>query len=203
MNLQFYNPPRDKTVWVTSDTHYGHTNICRGTSKWDDKSGCRNFESLDIMNQTLVDNINRLVQPQDILLFQGDWSFGGKHNIKLFRDQINCREIAYVCLGNHDHHIQNKREFQKLFSHVGWYNEFRWYKRLVCQSHFPMDSWHKIGRGSVHLFAHCHGTHKNPTGRRIDIGVDCHHMKPILLDNAIQLCLNKDVISYDHHQGQE
>jgi len=25
---------KEKKVWITSDTHYGHTNICRGVTNW-------------------------------------------------------------------------------------------------------------------------------------------------------------------------
>ena len=32
-------------IWITSDTHYWHKNICLGSSVWQDKSECRDFNS--------------------------------------------------------------------------------------------------------------------------------------------------------------
>lgn len=49
-------------TWITSDTHYNHTNICRGVSTWEDGRGTRDFQTLEEMNSTLVHNINSKVQ---------------------------------------------------------------------------------------------------------------------------------------------
>ena len=99
--------PSNKQVWFTSDTHFGHTNICLGTSTWENKeSKCRNFNSLEEMNNHIVANINDCVGENDILIHLGDWSFGGIENVWNFRKQIKCKNI-YLVLGNHDHHIRN------------------------------------------------------------------------------------------------
>ena len=57
----------DRKVWITSDTHYNHTNICRATTKWRTPDGkvpiaqTRDFETLDKMNDTIVNNINEKI----------------------------------------------------------------------------------------------------------------------------------------------
>ena len=39
-------------LWFTSDTHYNHTNICRGTTKWiDADSVTRDFDSLESLDE--------------------------------------------------------------------------------------------------------------------------------------------------------
>ena len=49
-------------LWFTSDTHYNHTNICRGVTNWRCADGSipvdqtRDFKSLEQMNSTIVDN---------------------------------------------------------------------------------------------------------------------------------------------------
>lgn len=97
----------NKQVWITSDTHHGHKNICLATSEWDDKElKCRAFNSIEEMNEMIVSNINKYVKEDDILIHLGDWSFGGIENIWNFRKQIKCKNI-YLVLGNHDHHIRN------------------------------------------------------------------------------------------------
>jgi calcineurin-like phosphoesterase family protein len=95
---------KGQQLFFTSDTHFNHTNICQGVSKWADERTCRPFQSLEQMNKQLVDNINSVVGEDDILFHLGDWSFGGKEQIWEFRKQIRCKNI-HLILGNHDHHI--------------------------------------------------------------------------------------------------
>ena len=80
-------------VWIFSDQHYNHKNICRGITNWrtkDDEvpiSQTRDFDTLDKMNAAIVNNINETVMQDDILICLGDWSFGGFENIKIFTRQ--------------------------------------------------------------------------------------------------------------------
>jgi len=98
---------KDQQVFVTSDTHYNHKNICKGVSEWDisrQNNSVRDFKDLYQMNSTIVNNINAVVGEDDILIHFGDWSFGGIEQIWEFRKQIICKNI-YLIFGNHDHHI--------------------------------------------------------------------------------------------------
>lgn len=55
--------PYETNVWITSDTHYHHKNICRATTEWRTDSGeipisqTRDFPSIERMNSTIVDRI--------------------------------------------------------------------------------------------------------------------------------------------------
>ena len=101
-------------VFLTSDTHYNHANICSATTSWkqdelnQDHLGVRKFKSLDEMNNTIIDNINDMVAENDTLIHLGDWSFGGIESIYDFRKQIKCKNI-HLILGNHDQHIENNK----------------------------------------------------------------------------------------------
>lgn len=101
-----------RNIWVTSDTHYNHKNIVKGTTTWNDfekgssHQSTRDFNTLEEHNQKLVDNINSCVKRDDILYHLGDWSFGGINSIWDFRKQLNCRNI-HLILGNHDEKIAN------------------------------------------------------------------------------------------------
>ena len=74
-------------VWITSDTHYSHKNICRGVTNWRMPDGSvpeaqtRPFETIEKMNSTIVNNINECVGQDDILIHLGDWSFSGFETI--------------------------------------------------------------------------------------------------------------------------
>lgn len=107
----------DNNTYFISDPHYGHKNIVAGESSWfyDEelteeeimairRKHCRNFNTLEEMNRTIVNNINEKVPENATLICLGDWSFGSIENIWNFRKQINCKDI-HLILGNHDYHI--------------------------------------------------------------------------------------------------
>lgn len=104
-------------VWIIADTHFGHSNIVRGTSKWDDLSGCRDFDTLEEHNNAIVDGINNHIAKDDILYHLGDWSFGGKGNVWNFRKRVVCENIC-LCLGNHDKHIEKNKELPNVLEKV-------------------------------------------------------------------------------------
>jgi len=102
------------TVWITSDTHYHHKNICRGVTNWRTKDGkipmdqTRNFQDLDEMDSVIINNINQKVGPNDTLIHLGDVAFGGFEKIGEFLDRLVCKNVHLV-LGNHDQHITKNR----------------------------------------------------------------------------------------------
>ena len=115
-------------IWFVSDTHFMHKNICIGVSEWDDKAkSCRNFQTLEEMNELIINNINKYVKEDDILYHLGDWSFGGIDNICEFRKQIKCKNI-YLVPGNHDHHIKNNKPIETKW--IRYYNG-------------PIDQWYE------------------------------------------------------------
>ena len=200
-----------KKIWVTSDTHYGHKNICRGVTDWRTKDGkipidsTRDFSSIDQMNDTIVNNINNIVGQDDILIHLGDWSFGGIENIRKFRDRIVCKTI-YLIYGNHDRNIKvNRDNTRELFTGTYDYLEIEYEKKVFVLCHYPILSWNSISRGYIHLFGHQHSSpdKKFRAGRSMDIGIDTHEkFCPYSLDD-INKIMNKRPIGFnvgdDHH----
>jgi calcineurin-like phosphoesterase family protein len=99
------------SIFFTSDTHYHHKNIVKGTTTWTNTGGIHNaqnvrdFSTLEEHDQAIIDNINKTVKQNDILYHLGDWSFGGIKQIWELRRRVNCKNIHFI-LGNHDHHIE-------------------------------------------------------------------------------------------------
>ena len=209
-------------LWFTSDTHYGHTNICRGVSKWKDFNGnvpikqTRDFKTLDHMNDAIVKSINSVVGENDILFHLGDWSFGGFENIAEFRNRIVCKNI-HLILGNHDHHIENNRDdIQDLFSSVNQYLRLQVsvYPGTVLHTgkvdlvlmHYPIASWHNMNDNVIHLHGHVHlpPNKKLAQGKAMDVGVDGNGLIPYSL-NEITRIMDKQPITklslpQDHHE---
>lgn len=165
-------------VWVTSDTHYNHTNICKGITRWKTETpeqleAVRDFETLEEMNTALVNGINSCVSKNDTLLHLGDWSFGGFDSVIEFREMINCENIIFL-IGNHDHHIErNKNNVQKIFTNVSHYLEVDAGKKKFVFCHYPILSWNGMHRGSFMIHGHQHlkGEKRFGEGRRMDAGI--------------------------------
>jgi calcineurin-like phosphoesterase family protein len=143
-------------IWFTSDTHYNHRNICRGISKWEDTSRCRDFNSLEEMNDTIVNNINRVVKEDDTLFHLGDWSFHGTDKIYEFRKKIVCKNV-HLIYGNHDTAIHQDSAIQQIFSSVAFYREISINGQNVMLMHYPLRTWNKWHHDSWMLYGHCHG----------------------------------------------
>lgn len=206
---------KGQQLFFTSDTHYSHSNICSATTNWSVNDGyARKFDSLQDMNQRLVDNINNMVDENDILIHLGDWSFGGFDKIEEFRSQINCKNI-HLTFGNHDHHIErNKEGIQRLFSSVQHYMNLDIRRpngkmvdkyKFVCM-HFPIASWDGMNQKVMHLFGHVHlPPHlRVMEGRAMDVGVDGNGLEPISLDEVLQLMKDQPIkklsLPKDHHE---
>lgn len=192
-------------IWITSDTHYMHNNICKGVTRWkidtpEGLSAVRDFETLEEMNSSLVENINSVVDRKDWLIHMGDWSFGGFEMIEEFRSMINCENVVLM-IGNHDHWIErNEKGVRTLFSHVAHYEELRVTRKeseekfILC--HYPIISWNGLRKGAFMLHGHQHlkVDRRFGMGRRMDIGVcGSPEFRPYHLEEVMNLLVERPI----------
>ena len=197
-------------VWITSDPHYNHKNICRSVTNWRTQDGdvptynTRDFQSIDQMNDALVNNINFKVGQNDTLIILGDIAFGGFESIGKFLDRLVCKNIHLV-LGNHDHHIRNNREnIQELFISVSDYLHVRINDQDFVLSHYPFSSWNGLNKGVIHLHGHVHLSNQNKwgNGKRLDVGVDGNGYFPYKITEIVHMMDRREIgsdLSNDHH----
>ena len=199
-------------VWIFSDCHYNHSNICRGTTNWRTMDGeipveqTRDFATLEKMNEAILNGINWNVGQDDILICLGDWSFGGFEYIEEFRNRIVCKNVHLV-LGNHDHHIErNKGDIQKLFTSVSHYETLIIDKKVFRLFHYPIQSWNGMNSGDIHLHGHVHlpPNRKFGQGKKMDVGIDGHpEFRPYnIMREIVPIMDKRDVRSdmpNDHH----
>ena len=198
--------------WFTSDTHYAHKNIVKGQTRWEDTSQCRDFETVEAMNDALVHNINAVVKPDDHLYHVGDFAFGrGPENIREFRERINCKNIFFF-IGNHDFRIQSDKELQELFLKVRLKGSIHVDGQPIVFNHFPEIIWDKHHHGAWHLYGHCHNSLNDVRAldyvlhdrKCMDVGVDTHpEFRPYHFDE-IQAIMDKKIVRFlDHHTKRE
>lgn len=199
-------------VWIFSDPHYNHKNICRGVTNWRTLEGeipieqTRDFTTLEKMNESIINGINWNVGQDDILICLGDWSFGGFEYIEEFRNRIVCKNVHLV-LGNHDHHIErNRGDIRKIFTSVSDYETLIIDKRTFRLFHYPIQSWNGMNNGDIHLHGHVHlpPNRKFGQGKKMDVGIDGHpEFRPYnIMREIVPIMDKRDMRSdmpNDHH----
>ena len=202
-------------IFITSDTHYNHKNICSGETEWDSSRHVRTFQTVTEMNDLIVNSINSVVGENDILFHLGDWSFGGIEYIIEFRNRIKCKNV-HLILGNHDQHIlNNKDDIRNIFSSVhdgicelslsinnGKHIEKTRHRIVLC--HYPIHSWHKMDSGIIHLYGHTHSREVfNENTKSANVGVDGNSYEPYdllyLIDKLSTHTIGHPIIVDDHH----
>lgn len=133
-----------------SDIHFHHMNII----KYDG----RPFSTVEEHDEFIVEEWNKVVQPDDDVYILGDvLLINGRETIEL-REKLVSRLNGkkYLIKGNHDGKDATLLQ-SKLFVEV------KSYEKLVLEdgthiilSHYPIMSWDKMYRGAYHLFGHVH-----------------------------------------------
>lgn len=149
-------------IYFISDTHFGnkkYIGYCQ-----------RPFQSNEEMDQAIIQNINNIVKPKDILYCLGDFCHKGE-DPKKYREQILCNKI-HLILGNHD--IENK--FDKGFESISLIKEITHCKQKIIMCHYPMRAWHKSYKNSWMLYGHVHNRldkeDRESFKLTLDVGVD-------------------------------
>lgn len=158
------------------------------------------------MNFAILSSINSSVGEDDELWILGDFAFGDKSCIPLFRKAINCKNV-HLIYGNHDGAIKRSYENRHLFSSCKDYDEIHIHDKdggrhgLVLFHYYIGGVWNKAGRGYYHLFAHSHGSLplSYVKGKCFDIGWDVWR-RPL---NEHEVCERMSVMQefeqIDHH----
>lgn len=161
--------------WFVSDEHYGHKNIIEYSE--------RPFETVEEMDNTLIENHNSVVQKNDITIHAGDFTLW--KNIKgIYEKYINVLNGKHIFLkGSHDYWLQWGKSQQIWEKHIN--------KHYFVVCHYNMRTWARSHYNSIQLFGHSHGRLK-PTGQQHDIGVDNNNFFPLSSTQIISIMRNRN-----------
>ena len=178
-------------VFLTSDTHFFHTNVLKYCN--------RPFGSVEEMNRALIDNWNSVVGPDDHVYHLGDFSFGNNEKWNSILEPGVLNGNIHLILGNHDvprifkEGIKRERfceiTYQKMLLVDGW---------TIFLNHFPfLDFSNNIDHEVIALCGHVHyngtttGTLTEEKLRlfqwnQYDVGVDNNNYTPISLEKVFE-----------------
>lgn len=170
-------------IWITSDLHFGHDR----EFIWK----ARGFNSVEEMNETIVQKWNETVSAEDDVYILGDVILGDPSNI----EYVKCLNgKLHIVLGNHD---TSKREgmYRSLpnvveVTEVGIRLKYK--KHHFVLTHYPMMTGNlekeSLKQMSLNLYGHTHQTSNfyNDMPFMYHVGVDSHDGYPVLLDDVIE-----------------
>ena len=173
-------------IYLTSDLHFNHMNIL----KYEPES--RPFNSIEEMNETIIQNWNEVVTANDTVYVLGDMAMGMIEDAIPLIKRLNGKII--LIRGNHD----TKKRLEA-FKEIGievhdiFYLPYKGKYFIMC--HFPIASKEFIdmvrydNSEVVNLYGHLH--HNAPKGYvdgTYHVGLDTNNLKPISIDKIWEEC---------------
>jgi len=132
--------------FLISDTHFGHTNFLKFT----DDSGklIRPFDSVDAMDDYMVEKWNSVVRDEDRVYHLGDVAM----NRRCIRTLERLKGRKVLIRGNHD--IFKLKDYLPYFEDIRAYKIFP--KAGVICSHIPIHPRQFQGRWVLNIHGHLH-----------------------------------------------
>jgi calcineurin-like phosphoesterase family protein len=132
------------SVFLVSDTHFGHTGVCRFTRN-DGVTKLRPWDSAEEMDEAMVKAWNERVKPTDKVYHLGDVVINRKA-LGIMR-RLNGDKV--LIRGNHD--IFRDSEYREHFRELRAYHVMNG----MILSHIPIHS-ESLGRFGVNIHGHLH-----------------------------------------------
>ena len=169
-------------IFLCSDHHFSQASIL--TFLNDDGSRVRDFASVEHMDETMVENHNRVVSPKDKVYFIGDVAFN-KRKLEIVA-RLNGEKV--LIKGNHDQ--EKITEYQKYFKDVRGSHQF---SGLIF-SHIPIhvDS---LSRWGCNIHGHLHSRqvmiNNIVDARYFNVSMEQINYTPISLEEAKKQIKNR------------
>ena len=173
-------------IYLTSDTHFNHENIL----KYEE---IRNFPSVEVMNEKIIENWNSVVGDDDLVYMLGDIFMGPLDGIDEIMPRLKGRK--YLVIGNHDTAPRVERMSKYLEGSSDMLIIRLPKKKRATLCHYPMREWYGKDQGCVHFYGHVHGNeHRgglNTERGSFHIGMDTNNLTPIALEYAIEQAMKE------------
>ena len=179
------------------------------------------------MTDKIIDNINKIVRPNDNLIHVGDLCLNTPpHQFASLISRINCQNI-YLQPGNHsnpqhkgiyiplvkqllgENYTENSEVYPLRYRNIIFvapYMEVTLNGNFAALFHYPISVWNHIKESSWCLCGHSHHNYpptqvQSTSGKILDVGVDGHNYMPWSIPEIVAAMSKKQFIPPgDHHQ---
>lgn len=152
--------------FFSADYHLGHKNIMKYCN--------RPFDSVEEMDETIINSHNKIIGKNDIFIHAGDFCLFKSYDRvnKQYIQRLNGKHM--FLMGSHDEWL-SKLNYQDI-----WKRGIGSHYIVVC--HYLMRVWPLSHYGSWHLYGHSHGNAQFlEEGKQLDIGWDLWY-KPLSIE---------------------
>ncbi len=174
-------------VWFTSDTHFHHTKALLFRPS---------FSTVDEMNETIIQNWNRVVRKGDQVYHLGDFSWNKGDRIAELLKRLN-GQVHLIC-GNHDKNLNSADRARFASFNLAKYIKVQGQK--IYLHHCACRVWWSSHHGSWHLYGHSHGNlPDDPNALSMDVGVDTNNFELYSFEDIRERMKLKTFVPVDHH----
>jgi len=155
-------------IFFSADCHFDHANIIKYCH--------RPFKTVEDMNNTIVDNWNKIVRSDDLVYHVGDFAYRGHTNARVWESRLN-GQIVHI-RGNHDNNNGVKTLIDKCMMFFGG--------KDVFVQHHPPDI---VPSCDFCICGHIHDKWKYKMIENvpvINVGVDVWNYEPVKIDNVLK-----------------
>lgn len=168
-------------LYFWSDLHFFHNNIIRYAS--------RPFETVEHMNQTLINNYWSIVKEEDIVIFGGDIAFGEIEHTKEILKLMPGKKV--LVLGNHDFDrnkciYRNYHSFDIVTMAFSFEKEIENKKYNIMVTHYPIH-YSALPPKTINIHGHIH--QREAGEKNINMSVEHTNFSPIKMDEKIEFLI--------------
>lgn len=183
-------------VWYTSDTHFMHKYLALDI---------RGFSSIEAHDETLIQNWNNCVRPEDSVWHLGDFSLKQPFDFSEILNRLN--GTIHLISGNHDRcfsGIRDSYKWQQPYYNAGFASVQSFARKkldgiYVLLSHFPYSGDHGEDRytqyrlkneGLPIIHGHTHLSERTSWAvltPQIHVGLDAWNLMPVHQEVVIEL----------------
>lgn len=163
-------------IFFTADLHFGHDKLVAR----------RGFDSVEEMDETLIDNWNARITDADTVYIAGDMFVCPVRRIRAILDRL--AGIKILAVGNHDRTWIRHRSLTSAFREIAPVVEYFGSRDTVVVTHYPMLDWYRRRHGAIQVYGHVHDACDAPYSRYLarmrgayNAGVDVCGLAPVTL----------------------
>lgn len=182
-----------RDLWLISDTHFSHRSILTFRDNDSGELIRGQFDSVEQMNEHMIDCWNSVVKNGDLVYHLGDVAFNV--NEQLPKLMARLKGDKRLIVGNHDNIKRIAK--QDIFKKIQMWRMFPEFNLLF--SHVPVHPT-SLRRGAptdptAKIMTNCHGhIHQNPSpeGPYFNVSVEAINYTPIHIDEVLKRIREKN-----------